>query len=104
MRLQNAITNKPTTTNEPTIQNRDVKIGKLKELLNNTETLKAFREIVDTVLNKRSIPDSKATDLMLRLNLVEKGKQDFYGNYNYTLTPLGQQLREMLIDFDLSKK
>ncbi len=99
-RLQNLLSEKPVNA-VIKAQQTDSKIIKLKELLNNQETLSAFRDIVDVVLNKKFIPDTKMTNLMLRLNLVEKGTSDHRDYYTYSLTEDGKKLREFLIDYDL---
>ncbi len=74
------------------------KIDRLKGLLQNKETINAFIKVVDAVINKKNLPDSKETELSLRLNLAEKGTSDFNDNYTYNLTSDGVQLRELQIE------
>lgn len=86
------------------VESLEKKDSKYIELLENADTLKAFRKIVDVVLNKRYIPDSSDTDLMLRLNLVEKSMKDYGDNFQYVLTNEGQKLRNLLIEYDIRDK
>jgi hypothetical protein len=80
------------------------KSTKYSELIKDQKNLEAFNKMTDVILNKRHVSDSETTDLMLRLNLVEKGDSDFNGRYSYALTPEGQKLREYVLEKQISKK
>ena len=75
----------------------------LRKILDDKEKRESFKKMVDIVLNKRHVRDNDMTDLMLRLNLVEKGNTDFNGVYNFVFTPTGIKLREMLIEHELNE-
>lgn len=72
----------------------------LRSILNDEEKRNSFRKMVDIVLNKQYVKDTAMTNLMLRLNLVEKGGADYDGDYNFNFTSDGKRLREMLIEYD----
>ena len=100
VRLGQALQTKSNKSNSETTLKKGSKDENLMRLINDRQRLDSFKKMVDVVLNKRPVQDSDMTDLMLRLNLVEKGNAGFNDDFSYTLTEDGKRLRELLIEND----